>query len=176
MHRDPAIATRVPGRLERLINKAGLSALHLRGIKRPNGRFMESDISGTDRALIKFSTASAAIVERERDGRREKDCVGISSVERDPPGQREEQACHDLMLAFCLINDSVSPGSLEIVRGIEVRFGENLCWGKDIGWNDAYYCLEVMFKSWNLIYLFRGYINWLFCNFYLEILFSLFLE
>lgn len=73
MHCDPAIATRVPGRLERLINKAGLSALHLRGIKRPNGRFMESDISGTDRALIKFSTASAAIVEREREIEREMD-------------------------------------------------------------------------------------------------------
>lgn len=83
MHRDPAIATRVLGRLERLINKARLSALHLRGIKRPNGRFMESDISGTDRALIKFSTASAAVVGwREREGEIEREGLRWNFVGR----------------------------------------------------------------------------------------------
>lgn len=62
IRRRLVIREQVPGRLERLINKAGLSALHLRGISRPNAlspsfsRFRESDISMTDRALIKFST------------------------------------------------------------------------------------------------------------------------
>ena len=34
---------------------------------------MESDISGTDRALIKFSAASAAVVERERERKRKRE-------------------------------------------------------------------------------------------------------
>lgn len=107
MHRVAAIATRVPGRLEQLINKAGLSALHLHGISRPNGRFMESDISGTDRALIKFSTLNTPrdgerLVKEQRE--REEECVGISLVERDPRGTASrgtfEQACHDSILAL----------------------------------------------------------------------------
>lgn len=82
MHRDPAIATRVPGRLERLINKARLSALHLRGIKRPNGRFMESDISGTDRALIKFTASAAVVGWREREGEIEREGLRWNFVGR----------------------------------------------------------------------------------------------
>lgn len=73
------IMEQVPGRLERLINKAGLSVLHLHGISRPNvfslslslsfsfSHFKESDISMADRALIKFSTCRILEFGKKRD-------------------------------------------------------------------------------------------------------------